>query len=334
MRIDIISMVRPIRLVITAWAALSVIGCTRSDGRLERHPTQPRIVFLGVSPPDRDGSYQAFLEAWSKSGAEKCAEAQVLHQQATDDSMPALRAAAAAAAIQLPTVLVAPTADSARAAREATELPLVFASYLNPVRGQIVSSEGPRPENATGVALDDRLLTKRLEILREAFPRAKTVGILADQAWRTDSEVDRHLAAEHDRTGFEFLVVDAQTADEVLPAMTSDAARQVNVWYIPATYVGYLAEGRIINHLKQLKKPAIHATTGEVEAGALMAYSQDTSFTFDAMASLVNRVCNGEKPGDIPIERPRRFVLSVRASYDLGPVHIAPSIVARADRIE
>jgi putative tryptophan/tyrosine transport system substrate-binding protein len=319
-----------------AWRAgimSALCGCSPAPSDRVPGTSGPVIVFLSPVVQAEDVPYRRFSTEWAKAASGRCASARLQHVHALNDQLPVLREAAQRAAALRPAVIVAPTAQSARAARQSGQAPVVFASYLNPLRMNLVSAEGPRPESVTGVALDDRLLSKRLEILHEAFPAARRIGLLVDEAWRADSNMDEVLAAEQSRLGLSFAVFSAETAEQAKVILASEEA-QVDAWYIPPTDVGYLAEDIILDHLRRTKTPAIHTTTPEVRNGALMAYAQDLSFAYTAMASLANRVCNGEHAGSIPIERPRRFVLSLRANYDLGDRHIAPSVVARADKIE
>jgi putative ABC transport system substrate-binding protein len=124
-------------------------------------------------------------------------------------------------------------------------------------------------------------------------------------------------------------------ADSVveLPAALADVAAH-DAWYIPPTYIAYLAGPQVIELLRRGRRPAIFSNTADVAAGALISYEQDTSFVWSTAANMMARiVLDGESPSGMPIERPRRFELAVRAtaSSALGPV--APAVVRRADRV-
>jgi hypothetical protein len=62
-----------------------------------------------------------------------------------------------------------------------------------------------------------------------------------------------------------------------------------------------------------------------------MAYALDTSYAFDALATLVARIAAGEDAGDIPVQRPRRHTLAIRVHGVATDMRAAPSIVRRAD---
>jgi putative tryptophan/tyrosine transport system substrate-binding protein len=319
------------------WASLIctaslAVGCTPSG--TPDDAAAPVIAFLSPEVEGTQATYERFRAAWLSKAGGRCAKATVRAFQPTSAQPLGFLDAAKKAAALNPVLTVAPTVDTAQAARTATRAPVVFSAFLHPVRAGLVSTEMPRPEQVTGIALDDRLLGKRLDILKEAVPSIHTVGLLTDQDWRHDSALDEVLAAEQRRTGLEVRIFMAETPADVAAILNAGPARAVDAWYIPATEVGYLAEAQIIGFLRTTKKPAIHATLAEVRHGALMAYAQDTSFVFDSLAGLANRICNGQPAGSIPVERPRRFILSVRAEYDLGGLKVSPDVVARADQIE
>ena len=187
------------------------------------------------------------------------------------------------------------------------------------------------------MSLFDDLHLKRLELLKDAFPRVRKVAILADSPWLAAWSGDALAAQAKARLGLATIVHVADSPDALDRLMNSSAAAHVDAWYIPPTYIAWLAQPALIAHLQRLRLPAIHATDDEVKAGALMAYSWDKDFAYDAMATLTLRIAAGEDAGSIPVERPRRYLLSIRIraqDADGEPwARIAPAMVRRADRL-
>ena len=70
------------------------------------------------------------------------------------------------------------------------------------------------------------------------------------------------------------------------------------------------------------------------EAGGLMSYGPNLPLLFRRLGPLVDKILNGAKPGDIPLERPTIFemVVNLKTAKALG-IKIPQSILVRADRV-
>ena len=231
-------------------------------------------------------------------------------------------------------VVVAPTAGLAAAVlAEPRQASVVFSSYIDPVHRGLVASLVKPGSRTTGVSLADTWHAKRLDLLREAFPRLQRVGVLLDRSLARLQPFDLHFDQPARALGLQALALVADTRDELDTALAQTAALRLDGWYIPATFVAYEYEREIIDALHRMEVPAIHATEQEVAAGALMAYAPDTGFVWDTLAELCLRVLGGEDAGAIPIQRPRRFSLAVRPRDEPRVLRLAPNLIQRADRV-
>jgi putative ABC transport system substrate-binding protein len=70
------------------------------------------------------------------------------------------------------------------------------------------------------------------------------------------------------------------------------------------------------------------------QAGGLMGYGPSVSDLYLQASALLEKILHGEKPGDLPLERPSRyrFVINLKAAKALG-LELSPSLVARADDV-
>ena len=82
------------------------------------------------------------------------------------------------------------------------------------------------------------------------------------------------------------------------------------------------------------KLPAIFHNVEAVEAGGLMAYSFDLIELYKRVASPIDAILRGAKPGDIPIYQVTRFELSInlKTAQQLG-LSVPPALVAIADKV-
>lgn len=291
------------------------------------------IAFVGDASEEDDPSFARFRTALNQSWPADASKPTLIYRSGNIPDNKHLSQAIKSAIAERPRVLVLPTGAAAIVAGSEQHSSIVFASYPDPVRHRIVDTMRRPGRQTTGVSLFDALDLKRLELLKDAFPRVRTVAVLADSLWFSDVGLATLRAEAKHRLGLELIAHEADSREALDVLINGPRAEEADGWYIPPSYIAYLAEAQIIAGLRRLQRPAIHATNEEVAAGAVMAYSQDTRFAYDAMAELAQRVALGEDAGSIPVQRPYRYTLSVRIEPDAPWARIEPSVVRRADRV-
>jgi putative tryptophan/tyrosine transport system substrate-binding protein len=313
--------------------AMLVLACGALLGDTPWRAPATTIAYLGAGSAQTDPPYINFQQAmrrWARPGS---APYTLQYHRIADAEPERIAQDVARVLAQRPAIVVAPTGDSALAAVRHGARQLVFASYPDPVHSGIVRATKQPGPGVTGVSLADGLHAKRLELMRDAYPGIRTVGVLADRSWWLgfqDPQALRQAAARH---GLQLQVVLADTEHELNQAMQNLGPDAPDAWYVPATYLAYFAEATILQHLQRLGRPSMHTTLGEVARGAPMAYVQDTRFVFDAMADLTHRVLGGADAGSIPVQGPRQLVLAVRPRDSPVALRLHPSVVRRADRV-
>lgn len=316
--------------VALALAAACTIGL-RADAAPD---ARPLVVYIGHWSAQHDASWRNFMAALRRTHPELLSEARFEFVGAPDNDDEERRVLLTELAARAPALTIAPNGSSALAMRSvAPGLPVVFSSYDDPVRTGIVSTLRPRVEPITGISLVDALDGKRLEILHEAYPAVRTVAVLADAAWAADGEALARVRGAAGRTGLQVSMLLADSPAQVRALFARPEARRFDAWYVPPSYIEYLAYDLVIERMRAWRRPCIFGTVEEVRDGGLMAYAQDTSFVWPALADLVARVLAGEQPGAIPVMRPQRFVLALRTSPDTGIPLPDIAVVRRADEV-
>jgi ABC-type uncharacterized transport system substrate-binding protein len=186
--------------------------------------------------------------------------------------------------------------------------------------------------NVTGIFVRQlELAAKRVEIAREAFPRATAVGIAYDRV----SPEQRDAAAEAARRfGLEPRLIelkDEQGYADAFRAM-EDAREQPII--LPAGPTFLRDRAVIAQALLERGIPSIAAFRENMEAGALISYGFDLMGLFYDIASYVQRIAGGAKPADMPIEQSPRFYMGInlKTAASLG-VSLSDVLIARANEV-
>jgi len=113
--------------------------------------------------------------------------------------------------------------------------------------------------------------------------------------------------------------------------MTKARAEALSVIPDPLLVSG---QKRIIDLAAKGRLPAIYGTPLSVEAGGLISYAPSPSDMFKRAATYVDKILNGSKPADLPIEQPINFefIVNLKAAKQIG-LTIPPNVLVRADRV-
>lgn len=312
---------------------LTTAGDTPTTPGADTDP-RARVLYLGFRTTDYDRSFDYFTGVLARTAPAFWQAARCEFVGLPDNDPEELDRIVAERLQSRPAVVVAPNGTTAEsAARWAAGVPVVFASYLDPVRTGIVDQLDRRGEPVAGISLADDLDGKRLEILKDAYPLVRRVAVLADRSWIDSTGGVQRVEAAAGRLNLEVSVIEANTTDEVQARFASLGREAFDAWYFPQTYSAKLASEHIIRQMATWGTPSIFSAAEEVERGALMAYTQDAGFVWPMLAMLVARVGSGEDAGDIPIVRPHRFSLAIRTSRDTGVAPPSIAVVRRADQV-
>jgi putative tryptophan/tyrosine transport system substrate-binding protein len=234
-------------------------------------------------------------------------------------------------------ILVASGNEAAlRAAAAAAEnrIPVVFFAFdFDPFAKGFVSSFAKPGGNLTGTFVRQiELAKKRVELTRQALPEARSLSLL----WDTFSRDQADAAAEVASTlGFEPHLVEAAGEPPNYAAALAPLAEAPGApLLVPASPRFYRDRAALITLLLERRIPAISAFPEHAEVGALLCYGVSVVAVLRDMAPYVDRIAKGVKPGDIPIEQPTHYDLTInlKTAKALG-LEISPILIARAGEV-
>jgi putative tryptophan/tyrosine transport system substrate-binding protein len=235
-------------------------------------------------------------------------------------------------------VIVARATPAIRAARKATAtVPIVMsAAGYDPIELGFVATLARPGGNTTGLTLlNQDLLGKQLQLLKEAVPRLSLVAVLGSQALplspkgRHDLEAAAHVLKVH------LHHVDLSRPDDLDETFAAMARDRVSGLLVRAdVFILEPNAKRVIALARQHRLPAIYWLHTYPQAGGLMSYGADLFAVHHRSAYYVDRLLRGARPHDLPIEEPSKLALHVnlKTARAIG-LTLPPSILARANEL-
>jgi ABC-type uncharacterized transport system substrate-binding protein len=233
-------------------------------------------------------------------------------------------------------VIVAPSSTFVEAARQATTtIPIVFAVHGDPVGLGHVASLARPSGNVTGLSmLLTELATKELEMMKEAVPQARRIGILWNPTTPTHLPALKAIEAAGERLGVQLRMVPARTLEELDSAFSMMMQEAVNSFLVVASPLIVAHGGPLAGLAMKYRLPGMYPFKENVEAGGLMSYGADRDDLYRRAATYIDRILKGAKPADLPVEQASKYqlVINLRTAKALG-VAIPPTLLARADEV-
>jgi putative ABC transport system substrate-binding protein len=223
----------------------------------------------------------------------------------------------------------------ARALQDArSPVPIVFLAVdYDPLEKGIVASLRQPDRNTTGIYVPQAaLVVKRMEILREVLPRARSFLVLADVFSKDQLRPVRVVA---DAAGIRLTIVEfTDYPYDLESAFEAGRKAKVDGMIGLASPVFPQRRDEIVALLAKHRLPAIGSNPLQVEAGYLLTLGPHVGKTTRRAAEIGVRILKGAKPSEIPVEQADEFELTVNAKTARAlELKIPESVLARATRI-
>jgi putative tryptophan/tyrosine transport system substrate-binding protein len=232
-------------------------------------------------------------------------------------------------------VIIAINTPAAQAAKRATvKIPTVFVQVADMAGSDVVESLARPGGNVTGLVSNSRELTgKRLELLVEALPGVRNIGVLRDSNPMAGLIFRDMDAASHQR-GLRLTELAIRGRDELPRAIEDGVKHRVGALVVIDGVAIAAQQASILKLAREKHLPVISQFREFVEAGGLMAYGPSLSEMYRRAATYVDRILKGTKPSELPVEQPTKFelVLNLKTAKALG-LTIPQSLLLRADQV-
>ena len=226
--------------------------------------------------------------------------------------------------------------QASEALRRATStIPIVTAGAGDAVGSGLVASLSHPGANLTGMSdMGVELSAKRLELLKETFPRASRIAVLWNQDDRAMTLRYRQIESAARALAVTVQPLGVREPDDFDAAFSAMSRRRPDALFLVTDALTTLNRKRVIEFAATHRIPAMYEYSSLVQDGGLMSYGPSQDDNFRRAAYYVDRILKGTKPGDLPMEQPTRYYLFVnlKTAKALG-LTIPPSVMVRADKV-
>ena len=233
-------------------------------------------------------------------------------------------------------VIVCSSGVSTRALQRATKtIPIVMVTVANPVANGFVASLARPGGNVTGLSnQQEDVLGKLVDLLHELVPAAQRIAVLVNE--NNPSQAALWAAAQRACAALRLAPTRVVAS---APEQLAGAVAQITSQRAQAVVV--IADPMYTNELERIhalmlpaRLPVAYGLREHVAVGGLLSYGVNFTEQWRHAAKFVDRILNGARPADLPVEQPTRFelVLNLKAARALG-ITIPRSLLLRADEV-
>jgi ABC-type uncharacterized transport system substrate-binding protein len=293
------------------------------------------LIPLAADDPESQRRLTAFVQGLQELGWTDGRNIRIETRWTAGDTNRMRRHAAELVALA-PDVILASGGTVVGALLEASRTtPIVFTLTVDPVGAGHVASLARPGGNATGfTGYEYGLAAKWLELLKEVAPRVTRAAILRDSATPQGVGLFAVIRGAASALSMELRPVDVRNADEIERGITAVAREGNGGLIVTASGLAIVHRDLIITLAARHKLPAIYFQHYFVHAGGLVSYGPDPVEPHRQAAQYVDRILKGENPGDLPVQAPTKYQLTInlKTAKALG-LDVPPTLLARADEV-
>jgi putative ABC transport system substrate-binding protein len=218
--------------------------------------------------------------------------------------------------------------------REPHDIPIVFTQVSDPVGQGIVKNMARPGGNITGFTnYDPEIGGKWLELLKEAAPNLTNAAIVFNPRTAPYTELYvRAIEAVAPSIAVKVVTSPIHNDAEIEVALAKRAREEGNGLIVMTDTFTSAHRKRIIEVAARFSLPAIYPYRYYVVDGGLMSYGIDQVEQIRGAAGYVDRLLNGEKAGDLPVQTPTKFQLTINLKAARA-LDVPATLLARADEV-
>jgi putative ABC transport system substrate-binding protein len=300
-----------------------------------QQPATPVVGFLNSASPEQYArQLSAFRKGLGEAGFVEGRNVTIETRWAENqyDRLPALaadlvRRQVDAIAVNNPAVLPAKSATKV--------IPIVFTVGFDPVASGLVASLNKPGGNLTGItSLNDQMGPKRLDVLREAVPKATIIAVLINPANPNANSIASEMQTAAKIRGPQLSILHAKKEADLDAVFQSLVQSKAGALLITADPLFIGSSERLAELALRFAVPTMFQYREFVTAGGLMSYGGDVLEQFRQVGIYVGRILHGEKPANLPVQQVTKieFLINLKTAKLLG-LTIPLPLLGRADEV-
>jgi putative tryptophan/tyrosine transport system substrate-binding protein len=305
-------------------------------GQAEQAHSIHRISVLQAIDPPSNRRLLAFLQGLQALGWIEGGDVRIDYRWGGTD-LERIRSLAIEIVQRKPEVVLASSSPILQLLQQETQtIPIVFTQVVDPVGDGFVASLAHPGGNITGVSSAEYLtrVGTSLELLTNIAPRIGRAAIILNPDLAPHTTMWHAIQATARSLSVGVTRAEVRTDADIAPAIEAAAHEPNNGLVVLPSPITTVHRTLIIALAAKHRLPAIYPYRFNVVSGGLMSYGADPVDQYQRVASHVDRILRGAKPGDLPVERPTKFelVINLKTAKALG-LDVPPTLLARADEV-
>jgi putative ABC transport system substrate-binding protein len=237
--------------------------------------------------------------------------------------------------LKVDVIVTAPGQGALAAKKASATIPIVFTDVADPVGTGIVSSLARPGGNITGLSvMAPDLNGKRLELLKESFPKVARVALLWNTGGSTGNSTLTDMEAPAKALGVKLQSLPVRSLDDFESAFARAKRDGAQALITTPSPLINTQQRQMLDFAAKNRLPAMYHTSEWVEGGGLMSYAPNFTDLWRRGADFVDKILKGTKPADLPVQQATKFefLVNMNAAKQIG-LTIPQKVLARADRV-
>jgi putative ABC transport system substrate-binding protein len=293
------------------------------------------LMSRAAADPEGQARLAAFEKGLKKLGWSEDRDVRIDTRWSPDDVERTRQYAAELVALSPDVILASGSLSVAELQRVTRTVPIVFAAVGDPVGAGFVDTLSRPGGNTTGFMLAEYSFSgKWVDLLKQVAPQVTHVGVVRAAHVPSGSPEFATIQAASQSLGIEVSPIGLRDANDIERTIAAVARSANGGLIVTPTASPSVHRDLIIMLAARYKLPAVYTYRSDVVAGGLISYGPDVPDQFREAASYIDRILKGERPADLPVQVPTKYLLIVnlKTAKALG-LAFPQSLITTADEV-